>query len=57
MRNINRTPEATRARSEAAKRRVLAPKVCEACGTKYTPGAGNQRRCQDCVDQGRKVPT
>lgn len=52
----NRSPESQRERSEAQKRRVLPPKVCEACDTPYTPSAANQRRCQDCKDAGRKLP-
>lgn len=52
----NRSPESQRERSEAQKRRVLKPKVCETCDQSYIPAAANQRRCKPCVDAGRKLP-
>lgn len=56
MRNFNQSPEAQRKRSERVKNRVLPPKVCETCEAEYTPKSGNQRRCDECKEAGRKLP-
>jgi rubrerythrin len=57
----NRSEESHRERSEAQLRRVLNPKLCETCGTSYTPKVGNQKRCPSCIradpwnERGRKA--
>jgi hypothetical protein len=50
------TPETFRRRSEGQRtRRPMAPRVCsdDRCGQTYTPRAGGQLRCNDCVAKDR----